>query len=463
MEMNIGIVGAGPCGLVMAMLLAQQGYEVDIYEKRSNAKANNGSKNNRSYNIDLSYRALYTLSQLGIEQEVYDICVPVIGRLTYNQFNIDIEYYDTIKHWPIYNTTRDKLHQLLFKHAQQFTNISIHCHHYVYDIDLDNNQLNIKDEVSNSTYSCYQSKIIGCDGANSLSRASLNQVVPNNQFIDRQVCYYKEIQLPDAFMTHLRHFMHKWLGPDVSIIAHPNTDDTFSGTLLLSNSNSHWTQSYRAHDVQSFLGHYFPYLMPYVDDSFCEQILRAPLSNLNIAKVDQLYYQDHFLLIGDAAHTILPFLGQGLNSSLEDCLLFSDELLSQDHAWGKALEEFSSKRQQDIEALVNITQQATPMFLSSFSNKACSISCYNYMLRLLQKKRGMVPYQTYLYYSFLPYRYVYQLKQEQEQLLMVLLDIIGGDADKAHDSLESDKSECLMQDYFEKAYFFTNSTQIRRL
>lgn len=461
--MKIGIVGAGPCGLVMAMLLAQQGYEVDVYEKRS-TELSHGSKKGRSYNIDLSYRALYTLSHLGLIQDVYAICMPIIGKLTYDKSDIAVEYYDECEHAPIYNTTRDQLHQLLLDSARQFNNIAVHFNHYVCHIDLDDHRLDIQDKGSGAVQAYYASKIIGCDGGNSLSRDSLSQFVPTNQFVKKQVCYYKQLHFPDEFVTHLQSFMHKWLGPDVSIVGHPNQDGTLNGTLLLSHPNPDQIFHYcNISEVQSILNQYFPCLAPYIDSYFCEQVLQTPLSHFNIAHVDQLVYKDRFLLIGDAAHTLLPFLGQGLNSSLEDCYLFYKALDNQHHAWDKALTTFNHDRQQDIQAISHITQQASSMFLPSLDSERSSVHVQDYMLRVLQQTWGLIPYQTYLYYSLLPYRYVYQLKQEQHRICMLLSDIVGGKLGKLTNSPATDSIEQIMGDYFDKHQLLTANTLIRRL
>ena len=347
--MKIAVVGAGLVGSLQAILLAKKGYQVSVFERRPDlrkAKLIAG----KSINLALSDRGWKALELAGIDQEIRKIAIPMYqrcmhaidGSLTYQAYGKEDQ--------AIYSVSRGGLNQTLMNLADNFDNINYYFNRKCQDIDLKTNTLTFFNSEKKIHENPVFDKVIATDGAFSAVRMRMQKSSMfdySQKYLDHG---YKELVIPaNPDGTHKldKNCLHIWPRGEFMMIALANLDGSFTCTLFFPMKGETSFETLKSKEqVSDFFNQIFPDaipLMPTLLDDYFEN----PTSTLVMVRCTPWNYKDDVLLMGDAAHAIVPFYGQGMNCGFEDCTVF-DEMLNQTKGnWDGLLSIFSAQRVPD--------------------------------------------------------------------------------------------------------------------
>ncbi|WP_115461286.1 FAD-dependent oxidoreductase [Winogradskyella aurantiaca] len=359
-QQNILIIGAGLCGSLLALRLGQRGYNVTVYEMRPDMRKTKISAG-RSINLAFSDRGNKGMKLVGLEDKVKTLCIPMNGRMLHDKDgNTFLSNYSGRDHEYINSVSREGLNALLLDEAEQHDNVKLHFDIKCHSVDFEKTTAQFENLQSKKFFVEDADVIIATDGAGSALRKSY--------FLERKFLFsfsqnwlthgYKELTiLPDdkgGYKTY-KNALHIWPRGDYMLIALPNLDGSFTVTLFLAydggkyNFNNLTTPEI----VVEFFKEEFAdalELMPNLVDDFFEN----PTAPLGTVKCSPWYYKGNTLLMGDSAHAIVPFYGQGMNASFEDVVEFDAILEQYEGDWETIFSEFGRIRKKDTDAIADL-------------------------------------------------------------------------------------------------------------
>jgi kynurenine 3-monooxygenase len=359
-QQNILIIGAGLCGSLLALRLGQRGYNVSVYEMRPDLRKVDISAG-RSINLAFSDRGNKAMKLVGLEAKVKSLCIPMHGRMIHDEHgNTFQSNYSGREHEYINSISRGGLNALLLDEAEKHQNVNLFFNKQCKSVDFENTTALFKDYDSKSEFVEDADVIIATDGAGSAMRKSY--------FLSRKFLFsfsqeylthgYKELSiLPKEngdYKTY-KNALHIWPRGSFMLIALPNLDGSFTVTLFLSynegkyNFNNLITEEH----VLKFFSEEFPdalTLMPNLVDDFFEN----PTAPLGTVKCSPWHYKGNTLLMGDAAHAIVPFYGQGMNASFEDVVEFDAVLDKYRGNWEAVFTAYEKTRKKDTDAIADL-------------------------------------------------------------------------------------------------------------
>ncbi|EGG18809.1 kynurenine 3-monooxygenase [Cavenderia fasciculata] len=326
---KIAIIGAGLAGCAMAVLLAKQGFNnIDVFEKRPLDVSKNQQRA-RSINLALSARGIATLQEAGVMEDTEKIAIPMKGRMIHTlegASNYQAYSSDTSKH--LYSISRQLLNERLRTHAMQCRGLNFYFDKQIRNLDLKRGQFQSVDNATGETLSHGAATVIGADGAFSAVRQSMTKLDRqeySQSFLEHG---YKELSIPAGPNgTHLleKNCLHIWPRRSFMMIALPNIDGSFTCTLFFAFDGEEEKEESFAKlgndpkKIDQFFRDFFPdahKIMPTLVEDFIEN----PTSSLVTVKTSPWHVDGKAVLVGDAAHAIVPFYGQGMNAAFEDCL-----------------------------------------------------------------------------------------------------------------------------------------------
>ncbi len=356
---RITIVGGGLVGSLLAIFLAKRGHKVDVYERRKDPRTTPDFAG-RSINLVVSHRGWTALRAAGAEEAVREITVPVHARMTHDRDgNLNRIPY-SIDNKAIHSVSRGELNRRLLTEAEGHPNVSLHFDHRCMEVDLENATCRFVAEQKRSL-EVKADVVFGADGAFSAVRQkmSLGRFNYSQEYIEHD---YKEIAFPaKADGTHAMdpHCLHIWPRRWFMLMGLANQDGGFTGTLFMPNKATEVAPGFDEVRSMEQAGRFFdgqfpdvPALVPDV----VEQYLRNPQSSLVIVRCGPWNHGDKVALIGDAAHAIVPFYGEGMNAGYEDCKVLNDLLDRHgDDNWGKVLHEYAASRKPNGDAIAELS------------------------------------------------------------------------------------------------------------
>ena len=349
---TISIVGAGLVGSLLSIYLARRGYKVTVYERRFDMRKN-FLGGGRSINLALSNRGIRALEEVGLAAEMKKHSVPMKGRLmhdvkgklTYQPYGKDGQYINSI--------SRSGLNMFLMDAAER-EGVTFFFEHRCLEVNLEKTELTFEHQHDIRHHQC--DLIIGADGAYSAIRAAL-QITDRFEYSQHYIEHgYKELRIPPGDKGEFqleKDALHIWPRESYMLIALPNPDATFTVTLFFPFEGPTSFQHLRTDDeVMNFFRTTFPdatALMP----SLLEDFRDNPTSSLVTIRCAP-WVKNSTLLIGDAAHGIVPFYGQGMNAGFEDCAVLNQLLDTYQDDWTKAAPEYQRLRKADADAIARL-------------------------------------------------------------------------------------------------------------
>lgn len=347
------IIGAGPAGCLLALLLAQRGAVVTVFERRPDPRTA-PVEAGRSINLALAARGMRALAQAGMLPQLEDLLVPMRGRMLHGEDgSLRFSAYGQREREVIYSISRAELSRRLVAAAGRNGNIELRFEQRCVGAGRDG-QILLRDERSGREYSSDRPRSIAADGAGSVLRHALvaaGQVVVREELLDHD---YKELSIPAglAAATLAREALHIWPRGGFMLIALPNADGSFTATLFLARSGpGSFASLTTATAVHEFFAREFPDTLALIPDLEL-QFAAHPQGLLGTVYCSPWQIDERLALIGDAAHAIVPFHGQGMNCAFEDCRVL-DQLLA-DPAEKHPFLTFHRLRQPDTDAIAQM-------------------------------------------------------------------------------------------------------------
>ena len=356
MKKEITIIGAGLVGSLLSIYLSKRGYKVKIYERRGDMRRATVEAG-RSINLALSDRGLLALEKVGLVEEIRKISIPMHGRFIHN-LDGTTAFQPYGKEGQFINSvSRGELNKKLMDLAEE-QGAAIHFHEKCSTINWKENEIEFTNTKSGDRTDAGADIIFGADGA--FSAARLQHQLSHDKFDYHQYyidCGYKELTIPageNGIFLLEKNALHIWPRKDYMLIALPNLDGSFTCTLFFPFKGE---QSFEKLDteekVTTFFKETFPDIISLIPDLH-KQFFHNPVSSLVTVKCFPWIREDKFALIGDAAHAIVPFFGQGMNCGFEDCRIL-DELIEQNgDDWDTILQQYQTLRKPDGDAIADL-------------------------------------------------------------------------------------------------------------
>ena len=357
---EILVIGAGLCGSLLALRLAQRGYQVEVYESRSDLRKTDISAG-RSINLALSDRGLKALRLCGMEEKARAICIPMYGRLMHDTAgNTFSSNYSGRENEYINSISRGDLNSILLDEAEKHENVNIHFNKKCTKVDIENSSATFEDYNTKEEFLIQASVIFGADGAGSSLRKSY---ISERKFLFSYAQNYlnhgyKELEIPaDKNKKHQisKDHLHIWPRGDFMLIALPNMDGSFTVTLFLSYDEGEFNFENLTSEekITEFFEKEFPDALALIPN-IKEEFITNPTGPLGTVKCSPWSYEGKTLLIGDSSHAIVPFYGQGMNASFEDVFVL-DEILNQGLGdWKAVFKAYQKARKQDTDAIADL-------------------------------------------------------------------------------------------------------------
>lgn len=356
---KIIIVGAGLCGTLLAIRLAQRGFNICLYEKRSDMR-NSELDAGRSINLALSARGLMALERANLKSAVLKDCIPMRGRMIHPvEGDAFLSPYSGRSEDYINSVSRPGLNIILLNQASEYDNIEIKFDAPVIDVDLKSAKVRFKnnhDQMSEDQGDI----VIGTDGAGSAVRKSMMKHTTELLFNYSQHFLshgYKELSIhPDKSGEWKieKEALHIWPRGNFMVIALPNLDGSFTLTMFHPfEGNIGFKNLNTDKKVAQFFEEHYPSLLPHVPH-LKEEYASNPIGTLGTIKCAPWQAFDKALIMGDAAHAIVPFYGQGMNASLEDVKVFDDILEEYGDNWSKVFPLFQEARKENADAIADL-------------------------------------------------------------------------------------------------------------
>jgi kynurenine 3-monooxygenase len=362
------LIGSGLAGGLLAAYFGRRGYEVDLYERRADPRAGN-FVGGRSINLALSTRGIHALHHLGIADEVLRHAIPMRGRMIHDRCgNLHFAPYDRNPNNYINSIGRAALNSTVIEAAQRYPNVRVHFNHRCTEVDLDSATAHLsrcsegEGRTSNAeTVQVIHSSgdaVIGVDGAFSAVRQSMRRQLPSFEYDESYLAHgYKELTIPpgpDGGWRMEKEALHIWPRKSFMMIALPNPDGSFTCTLFWEFTGPRSFETTKTDDdVRRFFDEEFPDavpLMPALLGDFREN----PTGSLVTIRCAPWSYKDKIALVGDAAHAVVPFYGQGMNAAFEDCVVLDDCLAEFPDNRERAFAEYFARRKENADALAGL-------------------------------------------------------------------------------------------------------------
>jgi len=349
----IRIVGAGPTGALLAILLARRGEQIELYESRPDPRhlpAGSG----RSINLALADRGIHALKAAGVFDGVASALLPMRGRLIhYENRDTAFQPYGQRPNEVIYSVSRHRLNQALIEVAAGRPGVQLHFQHRLEAADFSANTAQIRDLENDRVLAVPMQPLLATDGAGSAVRREMSaQRLIQAGEIDLEHGY-KELSIPAGPQGSFRmanDALHIWPRGNFMLIALPNDDGSFTATLFLPKQGQVSFASLRdANSVDEFLAHNFPDARELMPNALAE-FSAHPVGFLGTVAAHPWHAQGQAALIGDSAHAMVPFHGQGMNCCFEDCIEF-DACAARHASWETVFAEFGAARKPNTDAI----------------------------------------------------------------------------------------------------------------
>ena len=369
---NITIVGAGLVGSLLSIYLAKRGYNVSVFERRHDIRTSMLG-GGRSINMALSNRGIRPLTEVGLATHLKNNSVPMNGRMIHNLGGkLEFQPYG-VKGQFIHSISRSDLNMVLINEAEKL-GVNFFFEYQCLEVNIAKTELTFQNYGDTRHHSA--DLIIGSDGAFSAVRSSL-QIADRFEYSQTYIDHgYKELRISAGengeFLME-KEALHIWPRESFMLIALPNPDATFTCTLFFPFEGRPSFQNLQSpHDIRSFFEKTFPdaiLLMPTLIEDFRDN----PTSSLVTIRCYP-WLKNKTLLIGDAAHGLVPFYGQGMNAGFEDCRVLNELLNEYKDDWNKAFHEFQKVRKPDVDAIAQLA-------LDNFVEMRDLVADANFLLR----------------------------------------------------------------------------------
>jgi kynurenine 3-monooxygenase len=421
---KITLIGAGLNGPLLAILLRQRGFAVEIYERRPDMRQVRMDAG-RSINLALSTRGIHALQQAGLWERLRSIVIPMKGRMMHSTTGeLTFQPYGQDESEVIHSISRAELNIALMNAAEE-QGATIHFNRRCTGYDLKSSAIRLRAEETRKETSRQTSVLIGCDGSASAIRTEMLKL-NRFDFAQQHLGHgYKELTIPAGVHgEHLleTHALHIWPRGNLMLIALPNIDGTFACILFLPFEGvESFASLVGGEEVLRFFHTRFAdaeKLMPQLAKSY----FANPTGSMVTIKCSPWQVEGKALLLGDAAHAIVPFFGQGINCGFEDCTALVELLDEHGPDWARVFREFESQRKANTDAIADM---AVENFIEMRDRVADSRFLFRKKVELALEQRYpklFIPKYAMVTFHRIPYSVALARGTIQDRILAELCD-----------------------------------------
>jgi kynurenine 3-monooxygenase len=419
----INIVGAGLAGALLGVMLMRHGCgAIRLWDRRPDPRRSH-TERGRSINLALAARGIRALEHAGVMDRVRPLMIPMRGRMIHDRSGTaTLQPYGQREDEVIYSVGRAALSRVLIEEAARHQNVTIRFNQTCLGADLERNVLRFRNESSGAHYCVELPPTIATDGAGSAVRTSVSGVGQMSVREDWLEHDYKELTIPsvDGRPALDPNALHIWPRGGFMLIALPNTDQSFTATLFLARTGIRSFASLSdSQAVLDFFLEEFADAVPLIP-SLTAQFQAHPAGQLGAVHAEPWRVGGRVLLLGDAAHAIVPFHGQGMNAAFEDCLAL-DTLLDRFNDWELLFREFELQRRPNTAAIArmaleNYTEMRATVLDAGFVRRT------NLSLELERRfpDRFIPRYAMVMFHPEIPYAEAMKRGTVQSQILLEL-------------------------------------------
>lgn len=421
---HIAIVGAGLVGALIAIFMKRRGYHVSVFERRADLRQIDAD-HGRSINLALSNRGLRAMSEVGLGDMLTKLALPMRGRMIHNtDGDMAFQPYGTNGQC-IHSISRRMMTHDLIRVAESM-GVDFFFEYRCRWVDLENTVITF--EHPHGALSQSFDILFGADGAFSSVR-SMMQLTDRYDYAQSYLKHgYKELTIPactDGKFGLEKNALHIWPRESFMLIALPNLDGSFTCTLFLAYEGTpSFSELPTGKDATAFFERVFPdvvALMPGLEEEF----EKNPVSSL-VTISSYPWVVNNTVLIGDAAHGIVPFFGQGLNSGFEDCRILNDLLDTHEDRWDEALSAYQVSRKRDADAIAQLA-------LDNFIEMRDLVADPTFLLRKkiearlheLYPEKWIPLYSMVTFQDDIPYRDAQSLGDQQRKIMNEVMKTPG--------------------------------------
>ncbi len=351
------IAGAGLAGTLLAVFLARRGHQVRVIERNPDLRRHTAPAG-RSINLALAERGINALKRAQVFEAVEKLLIPMRGRMLHDrEGQLQLQPYSRNPEEVIYSVSRSGLTASLLNAAEATGSVEVLFNHQITDISIEAGQVRVETPMLDGAQILQAAPLIAADGAGSVVRRALadgKHIEASEELLSHA---YKELTIPPGDDGEFRidpNALHIWPRGGFMLIALPNPDASFTVTLFMAqDGDPGFSQLASPQDVRAFFSREFPdtlALIPALEQEFFDN----PTGVLGTIRCAPWHYQDKVLLIGDAAHAIVPFHGQGMNCAFEDCVVLDEFLETHGRLSAELFGRFSDSRKPNADAIADM-------------------------------------------------------------------------------------------------------------
>jgi len=439
------ILGGGLCGSLLSIVLARRGMKVTLLERQSDPRKD-GAISGRSINLAMSSRGIRALKHAGVFEQIEPLLMPMAGRLIHDEDGTtELHPYGQNESEVIYSVSRAELNRMLIDCAETVHNVSIRFQHEAVSYYPEEAILRVRDHVKDSDYDVRAKPLIAADGAGSIVRRAFNDVDNLSGTEDLLRHSYKELAIPGGPEGEYQlepGALHIWPRGGFMLIALPNRGGDFTLTLFLpSDGEVSFASLDTDKKVTEFFNEHFADAVPLIED-LTNTWNQNPVGILGTVRCEHWHDGGEMLLVGDAAHAVVPFHGQGMNLAFEDCVVLDLVLDNPDIDWATVFTVFEKEQIANANAIAD-------MALENYIEMRDTVRNPKYLLRKelsfeLERRlpsRFIPRYSMIMFHDEIPYAIAQERGIVQQRLLEELTEDIDSideiDIDTAVRTVES--------------------------
>ena len=426
---NVSIIGAGMAGTMLAILMARRGYEIDLFEQCPDPHSGDRPIGLTS-NLALGERARHALRLTGLIEQVDRLATPMRGRMIHDRSGrITLQPYGYKEYETLYSVRRESLQQCLLYEADNNERIRIHFNHRLREIDWDKKTALFSTSQNGNSHSHDFEVLIGADGPASKVRRLMEPVCGVDADVKMLNSGYKYLSIPadenhDPLMDP--NALHIWPRGGYMMLAFPGPDGSFTATLFLPLKGDHrmiwgfeeldsWTRQ------RAYMEANFPDVSPLIP-RLEEEFRENHVGRMGTVRCSQWHHRGDALLIGDAAHAIVPFHGQGVNSALEDCTTLDSILNENPDNWESVFRALQERRKKDTDAIADMALDAYRTMRESVRHRDFLLrKALERELELRHPERFIARYSLVMFHR-IPYTEAVERGRVQGEILDRLLE-----------------------------------------